>query len=61
MIEIKVDKEKCDGCGTCVDICSAGILKVKNGKSVAENPDQCILCRACEASCPNHAINPMES
>lgn len=51
-----VDKGKCTGCGTCRDVCPVDVFEIKNGKSTVKNPDECIQCRACEASCPEKAI-----
>jgi NAD-dependent dihydropyrimidine dehydrogenase PreA subunit len=60
MAKIKIDLEKCTGCGTCVDVCPSGVYEIKEGKSVAVNPDACLLCKACEIQCPNNAIEVSE-
>jgi NAD-dependent dihydropyrimidine dehydrogenase PreA subunit len=60
MVEIKIDIEKCDGCGTCVDICPVDVLEIKDEKSVVINLDECLVCRACEVQCPNNAIEIIE-
>ncbi len=51
-----VDKEKCDGCGTCVEVCPVNVFELQGKKSVVKKPAECIQCRACEASCPKKAI-----
>ncbi len=56
MVEIKIDNEKCDGCGTCVDICPVEVLEIKDEKSVVTYLDECLVCLACEVQCPNNAI-----
>ena len=60
MVEIKIDIEKCNGCGTCVDICPVDVLEIKDEKSVVINLDECLVCRACEVQCPDNAIEIIE-
>jgi NAD-dependent dihydropyrimidine dehydrogenase PreA subunit len=60
MVKIMVDKDKCNGCGTCVDTCPVGVLEVKDGKSVPIKAEECLVCRACEAQCPESAIQVVE-
>ena len=60
MVEIKVDHEKCTGCGTCVDVCPVGVFEIQNEKSVPVNVDECLVCRACETQCPENAIEVIE-
>ena len=59
MVEIKIDEEKCDGCGTCVDTCPVEVFEIRE-KSVAVNPDECLVCLACEVQCPSGAIKVIE-
>ncbi len=41
-IEIKIDEDKCVGCGTCVEVCPVNLLELKsvNGKKKTSAPDQ---------------------
>jgi len=60
MVEIKIDLEKCDGNGTCVDVCPVEVFELQGGKAVAVKTEECIICRACEVQCPNNAIEIIE-
>lgn len=53
---VKVDLQKCTGCGTCVDVCPTEALKVKSGKVVVSQ-DDCTECETCIAECPEEALN----
>lgn len=50
-----VDKEKCDGCGTCVESCPSEAIKMEDGKAEVKQ-DECIDCNACEDACTTGAI-----
>ena len=43
---IKIDKEQCIGCESCVATCPAGALSMEDGKA-SVNQDTCISCGAC--------------
>jgi NAD-dependent dihydropyrimidine dehydrogenase PreA subunit len=64
MVEVKVDEEKCTGCGTCVEVCPVSAFEMKDrGEkkvSVVVNNDTCIVCRACEVQCEGQAITVTE-
>ena len=51
-----VDSEKCTGCGVCKNVCPVEVFEIENEKSIVKKPEDCIQCRACEASCPEKAI-----
>ena len=60
MVEIKIDLDRCTGCGTCADVCPVGVFEVKEGKSAAVNANECLICMACETQCPENAIKVIE-
>jgi 2-oxoglutarate ferredoxin oxidoreductase subunit delta len=60
MVEVKVDNDKCTGCGTCVETCPMEVFEIKEEKSVPVKPEECIVCRACEVQCPEEAIQIIE-
>lgn len=51
----KVDVKKCNGCGTCVDVCPAQAIKIKKEKAVIGA--DCVECGACINECPQGAIS----
>ena len=52
---VTIDKEKCTGCGACVDACPVDALKMVDEKSVVD-PETCIDCGTCVDECPVDAI-----
>ncbi len=55
MKAIIIDKEKCVGCGKCVDDCVSEKLKIINGKAEFMY-ERCIGCGHCYAICPTDAV-----
>jgi len=51
---VKIDNDKCTGCGACVDICSVNAIKIENDKAVVS--EECVECGVCVNQCPNEAI-----
>jgi NAD-dependent dihydropyrimidine dehydrogenase PreA subunit len=64
MVKVEVDLNKCDGDGTCVDVCPVDVFELQEiegkTKSVVVDNDACIVCRACEVQCPQQAITVTE-
>ena len=60
MVKIEIDLEKCDGNGTCVDVCPVEVFELKEGKAAAVKPEECLVCMACEVQCPQGAIKVIE-
>lgn len=54
-MSIKVDSEKCTGCGTCVDSCPYGAIVIEDG--LAKIGDNCTLCGTCAQNCQTEAIS----
>ena len=60
MFEIKVDDEKCTGCGECVDVCLEEVYELQNEQSVPVNVEECSGCESCVEVCEQEAVNIME-
>jgi ferredoxin len=50
-----IDKEKCTGCGTCVDECPAAAITIENEKAKVDQ-ELCVDCGSCVDICPSEAI-----
>ena len=48
-----ININNCDGCGSCVPVCSKKIIEIINNKAFVsnENTINCSLCKLCEKSC----------
>ena len=53
---IKIDEDKCDGCGICVTACAEGALKIIDGKARLISDKYCDSLGACLPGCPQGAI-----
>ncbi len=45
----------CSGCGSCSRKCAQKAITIREGKAVVD-PDKCVLCGYCSASCPDFCI-----
>lgn len=54
--KVKINKEKCNGCGRCVTGCMAKIIKIVDGKAVIVSDEFCDRLGACISICPRGAI-----
>jgi NAD-dependent dihydropyrimidine dehydrogenase PreA subunit len=54
---IRIDEEKCDGCGKCVPSCVEGALAIVNGKARLVSEVYCDGLGACLGHCPQGAIS----
>lgn len=53
---VKIDEEKCTGCGLCVPNCHEGALQIIDGKAVLISDLMCDGLGACLGHCPEGAI-----
>lgn len=54
---IKIDKEKCNGCGLCVKACHEGAIQMIDGKASLIRDDYCDGLGDCLPVCPTNAIS----
>lgn len=57
---IKIDEEKCNGCGQCANACAEGAIKMINGKAKLITDSYCDGLGACLGECPAGAIEIIE-
>jgi MinD superfamily P-loop ATPase len=53
---VKIDEEKCDGCGACIISCAEGALRIIDGKAKLVSETYCDGLGACLGKCPRDAI-----
>lgn len=53
---IKIDEERCNGCGACAAACHEGAIKMVNGKAKLIREDYCDGLGDCLPACPAGAI-----
>lgn len=56
-----VDKEKCTGCGECVEVCPTEVFELEDEKSDPANADECLGCESCVEVCEAGAITVEET
>jgi NAD-dependent dihydropyrimidine dehydrogenase PreA subunit len=57
---IKIDEEKCNGCGVCIPNCHEGALQIIDGKARLISDLMCDGLGACVGHCPEDAITMEE-
>jgi len=60
---IHIIKDRCKGCGFCVEYCPNDVLELSDEFNIkgyhppfVKNEDDCIYCQLCETICPEFAI-----
>ncbi|MFQ6118819.1 MAG: ATP-binding protein [Methanosarcinales archaeon] len=57
---VKIDEEKCTGCGRCVAPCAEGAIQIINGKAKVVNEELCDGMGFCIGICPEGALSVEE-
>ena len=56
-MRLRVDREDCMGCGSCVRICASGAMHYSPIDGLAEiDYEKCVSCNYCAIACPERAI-----
>jgi len=53
---LKLDDEKCTGCGRCAEVCPHGVFEIIGRKADIIDLDACMECGACALNCPAKAL-----
>ena len=53
---IRIDQDKCDGCGMCVPSCAEGAIQIVDGKAQLLADSFCDGLGACLGECPQGAL-----
>ncbi|MEQ8163351.1 MAG: 4Fe-4S binding protein, partial [Smithellaceae bacterium] len=57
---IKIDEEKCNGCGLCITQCDEKALEINNGKARLIDESMCDGMGLCLDECPEGALSVEE-
>ncbi|MEN8154950.1 MAG: mercury methylation ferredoxin HgcB [Acidobacteriota bacterium] len=55
--QLKLDPDKCTGCGICVVVCPHEVFRLEGNKAVIINRDFCMECGACGRNCSFGALD----
>jgi ferredoxin len=58
---IRIDEEKCDGCGLCVPSCAEGAIRLVDGKARLVAEKYCDGLGACLGECPRGALTVVDA
>jgi ferredoxin len=58
---IRIDAEKCNGCGLCVPSCAEGAIRIVDGKAQLVAEKYCDGLGACLGECPEGALQVVDA
>ncbi len=56
VVTLRVDRQRCVGCGACVQVCPHRLFSLDEGVLALRDADLCMECGACARNCPVEAI-----
>lgn len=56
-MSIRINAEKCIGCGRCMDVCPGTLIAYQEKKACMKYPKDCWGCVSCVKECPVGAID----
>jgi NAD-dependent dihydropyrimidine dehydrogenase PreA subunit len=56
VVTLRLDRDRCAGCGTCVEVCPQAVLALEERKATVVARDACMECGACATNCAVGAI-----
>lgn len=57
VVTLKLDVEKCTGCGMCINVCPHSVFEFDCGKTKIRDINSCMECGACTKNCAFSAIS----
>ncbi|OQC32867.1 MAG: Ferredoxin-2 [Verrucomicrobia bacterium ADurb.Bin070] len=56
VVTLRLDRDKCVGCGRCLEVCPHGVFSLTGDKTIIVDRDACMECGACARNCPAGAL-----
>ena len=55
---VRIDPDRCNGCGMCVKSCPADVLRMhpQTQRAIIQYPQECVVCCWCFVECPEDAV-----
>jgi NAD-dependent dihydropyrimidine dehydrogenase PreA subunit len=54
--KVTVDREKCNGCEECLEVCTVGMFRMISDKASPLADRECMGCESCAGVCDENAI-----